>query len=213
MSNIPDPRDDHDDLKQALRSLAPRTSVDRGQLLTLVQADSQLPVTPASGDSPSAGHSRSNNWWPALTALSWLVTAFVWWNASQPVTPGASQSSGVMSAAVGSNDGAEAIQVGASQFDQHGQALDSGHLRSEFAPPVLVDAPSESASPLWLALFGIDIDRFTPLSAEERWAQLQEQAAAPRQLTSISTGERPPATYASLRDEFDTPIRRNWLER
>lgn len=211
MSNTTDGRDDADDLKQALQSLHPRTSIDRQELLVRVQREAQSQPTPANSGPERNVRSRSANWWPALTALSWLVTAGVWWNATRPVSTGNPESVGVMSAA-NTNEGASAIVVGISQFDQLGQTLDTINPRVDESP-VRFAAPTDVAPPVWLVLLGINVEQFTPTSPEERWERMQEQADVPRRLTSINSGETPSATYASLREEFDTPIRRNWQER
>ncbi len=225
MSQFPDTDGNHrtdsaaDDLKQALQSLKPRTTIDREQLLARLQADETEAHTVAprlAEPQPSPVHSRSANWWPMLTALSWLVTAGVWWSSTHATSPHDSEAAGVM-AAVAHADGVTSpaiVAVGTSGMNQLGESLDAAEQREAVESPALVESQASTASPYWLTMLGIDVAGFTADTAEQRWERMQVEADAPRQSTvaQSASGPTPSATYASLRDEFDAPIRRNWLQ-
>ncbi len=200
-----------DDLKQQLQSLKPRSTVDRDQLLSRLPADES--ESPRIAE-PQSARSRHVKWWPMLTALSWLVTAGVWWSSTQTTASRGSEAAGVMAAVSNDDTSPAAVLVGTSGMNQLGESLDAIEHRTAVESPALVESQGDSASPYWLTMLGIDVDRFSPSSAEQRWERMQEEADAPRQLTASqsTSGPTPSATYASLRNEFDAPIRRNWLQ-
>ncbi len=75
--------------------------------------------------------------------------------------------------------------------------------------------PVTESNPIWLSLLGFDVEALRVDSAEDRWDRMQAQADV-----VASTGgqgsrsrERESATYSSLREEFNTPIRTDWFSR
>lgn len=204
----------NEELKRSLQSLRPRSTVDATALLAAA-ARTEADVAPAMRPPAAAPHEQrrtASKWWPALTALSWLVTAGVWWS-SQSGGSVDEPANGITSAASGVNesrgDSASAAPLGQSIVANEPDVSDDATINAANR------STASQSSPNWLALLGLDFPAFDPDAAERRWEQIQEQSESPDWPAAPGTysGEHPSATYASLRSEFDSPIGTNWFSR
>jgi hypothetical protein len=205
-----------DELKQSLRSLKPRSSIDPQALLSEITSRADGEIAVAQSPSPVNRESRRtpSRWWPALTALSWLITAGVWWS-SQTGHDMDEPMNGITTAASDGSVDAGTSPVRTSGAGQLGQSIvvQWPAASSDTTINTSHDSPPRQSQPLWLAWLGLDFAAFDPQAGERRWEQIQRQSETVHSPTVA--GDYAPghasATYASLRSEFDTPIRGNWL--
>lgn len=225
MSTFPDDNDRADkavgDFEHALKSLRPRATVDAQTILAQTRGEERTVSRPAARVREEVRRSPRQLTWPLLTALSWLITIGVWWTASPARGPSdlpmAGHQTHSKSPIIG--NAARTIDDGASTgINQLGGLLTATNID----PPLPRDArqpvesrPVSEPNPFWLSLLGFNVEAFRVETAEDRWNRMQAQA----DVVANTGGQRShsieheSATYSSLRDEFNTPIRTDWFSR